>query len=124
MGNTRGRVAAPRDAEGALKLAGKIYVKHQADGAASPLTQLEDYKWEHIGPNVLRAQELHELAEKLKAQMEAAYRDRDALMPDILGVTNSSKGLLKAKFSKTPKRLGDWGFDVDDTPRQKKGAES
>ncbi len=123
MATTKGRVVSPRNVEGVLKLAGKIYSRHQADGPESPLHHLEDFNWAQIGPDVARAQQLHDLAESLKAQMEAAYRDRDALMKGIAGVTSSSRGLLKARFSKTPKRLGDWGFEVDDTVKVKKPQE-
>ena len=41
-------------------------------------------------------------------------------MPDILSVTNASKAMLKGMFSKSPKRLGDWGYEVDDRPKAKK----
>ncbi len=117
---TKGRVSVPKNVPDALSLAKKVFQKHTADGATSPLNELEDYKWSSIGPNIALAQAKHDQAEKLKEQMEQAYRDRDAFMPDIVGATNSSKGLLKAKFAKTPKRLGDWGYEVDDTPKAKK----
>lgn len=118
---TKGRVAIPRDVPGALALAAKVYKKHLDDGSKSPLSQLEDHNWDVTGPKIALAQAKHEEAEKLKEQMEQAYRDRDAYMPDIVDTTNASKTLLKGKFSKNPKRLGDWGYEVDDTPKAKKG---
>lgn len=119
---TKGRVSVPKNVPGALTLAAKVYKKHTDDGATSPLNELEDYKWSNIGPNIELAQKKHDQAEAFKEQMEQAYRDRDAYMPDIIGVTNASKGLLKSKFAKTPKRLGDWGYQVDDSPKAKKAA--
>ncbi len=121
---TKGRVAVPKNVPGALALAAKVYKKHIDDGTSSPLNELEDYKWTNIGPNVILAQAKHDEAERLKEQMEQAYRDRDAYLPDIVGITNASKAMLKSKFAKNPKRLGDWGYEVDDTPRAKKAAKA
>ncbi|WP_207896533.1 hypothetical protein [Flaviaesturariibacter flavus] len=52
--------------------------------------------------------------------MEIAYRERDLLMGDIDGIIASSRDVLKGVHKKNPKRLGEWGFTVDDTPKQKK----
>lgn len=52
--------------------------------------------------------------------MEEAYRDRDLVLPEIIEILLVSKSLLKAAYSKKPKKLGEWGFTVDDTPKTKK----
>ena len=52
--------------------------------------------------------------------MEAAYRERDLLIPAIDEALKSSRNLLKALYSKNPKRLSEWGFEVDDTVKAPK----
>jgi hypothetical protein len=39
-----------------LELADKVYGKHTAGGAASPLNTLTDYDWAKIGPTIAKAQ--------------------------------------------------------------------
>ena len=57
----------------------------------------------------------HKEAEELKGKMEAAYRERDLLIPAIEEILKSSRNLLKALNAKNPKRMTEWGFNVDDT---------
>ena len=52
--------------------------------------------------------------------MEEAYRNRDALLAPIDDIVRGSSAYLKGKYSKNPKKLGDWGYPVDDTPKVKK----
>ena len=47
--------------------------------------------------------------------MEAAYRERDLFIPAIEEILKSSRNLLKALNAKNPKRMAEWGFNVDDT---------
>lgn len=49
--------------------------------------------------------------------MEVAYRERDLLIPAIDETLKSSRNLLKALNAKNPKRLSEWGFEVDDTAK-------
>jgi hypothetical protein len=56
-------------------------------------------------------------AETLKGQMEAAYRERDLLLPPIDEILKGSRNLLKALNAKNPKRITEWGFSVDDTAK-------
>ena len=53
-----------------------------------------------------------------KRKMEEAYRQRDLLLPDISDITRTSIGLLKKIYSKNPKKLGDYGIDIDDSKRK------
>ena len=57
--------------------------------------------------------------------MEQAFAEADIMMKPIKAINNSSKKLLKGKFAANPKKMGDWGYDVDDSPvkpRAKKSA--
>ena len=117
---TKGRVAIPTNVEENLQLAGKVYEKHKKDGASSILNNLDDMDWNVVGPNIALCLQKHLEAEDLKRKMEEAYRTRDLYLPQLNELLRASKGVLKAVFSKNTKKLGEWGFSVDDSPKVKK----
>lgn len=114
------RIVIPTNVGELLKLATRIYKKHLADGKNSVLRNLTDYNWDEVGPNLELAAAKHEEAEDLKRRAELAYRERDRLMGDIPGLIRATRDLLKGIFSKTIKKLIEWGFEVNDTPRPSK----
>ena len=107
----------PRNPEGMLNLADKVYSKHVADGINSDLNNLDDtmYNWAKVGPTIPACLALHVNAEALKAAMEKTYRERDALLAVIDSNVKGSSTYLKGKYT-NPKKLGEWGFEIDDTP--------
>ena len=115
MANTKGRITISTNPVQMLDLAAKIFAKHVADGETSPLNTLSDYDWGKTGPTIADALAKHKEAEELKGKMEAAYRERDLLIPSIEEILKSSRNLLKALNAKNPKRMAEWGFNVDDT---------
>lgn len=115
-GKTSGRIVATRNAEDIVALAKAIYKKHQADDKDSILHLLEDVKWSDVGPTIEAAAEQAKLAADLKRQMEEAFAKRDEMLAPIIAANNASKKLLKGKYASNPKKLGEWGFDVDNTP--------
>jgi len=119
MANTRGRIKNSTNPAEILEVSATVYAKHLSEGNRSQLNSLVDYDWSDVGPTIEMAKAKHALAEKLKGEMEAAYRERDLLMPPIVKILKASKNLLKAINSKNPKRLTEWGFSVDDTPKSK-----
>ncbi len=119
---TPGRIKRPASPKKLLDLAAAIYQKHLADGSASPLYNLEGINWDEIGPMAIQASEHHNKAEEHKRKMEEEYRSRDNLIIHITQANNATKALLKAIFPKNPKKLGDWGYDIDDSiPTKKNG---
>ena len=114
------RVIIPSNAEKLLALAKQVYQKHTADGDASPLKVLSDFNWEDNGPRIDEAEALNERAKSLLKEAERVFEQRDALLRPITGTVRSSSRTLKGIHRASPKRLGDWGFTVDDTPRSKK----
>ena len=120
MAKTSGRIAISRNIGKMLGTATKVYGKHVADGDTSQLKVLEGNPWNTIGPTIETALAKHNEAEELKGKMEAAYRERDLLIPAIDEALKSSRNLLKALYAKNPKRLSEWGFEVDDTRAPKK----
>ena len=119
MSTTKGRVLISRNPEGLLKLAARVYNKHLADGLTSELNNLDEteYDWVKTGPTIEPCLQLHDKAEAFKAQMEQTYRQRDVLLQNIDHHVKGSSTYLKGKYSKSPKKLGEWGFQVDDTPK-------
>lgn len=99
----------------ALALAALVYAKHQADGASSPLKAIAE--WVKVGPTIATAADTQMQIEAMEKQIEKLYETRDALLPDILDVTQRSRTLLGSIYKKAPRTLGDWGYTVDDTPR-------
>jgi hypothetical protein len=120
---TKGRIAIPKNIEEHLDLASSVYNKHLADGEASLLKNLADYDWTVLGPKIAECLAKHKEAEECKRKMEDAYKERDLMFPEIEEAVRAGKAMLKGVFSKNPKKLGEWGFNVDDTPKTKKPKE-
>ncbi|HEX3007157.1 MAG TPA: hypothetical protein VHO90_06030 [Bacteroidales bacterium] len=120
MAKEQFRVPIPKGAEKLLKLGSAVYKKHVADGTASPLNAMTDYKWETEGPKLALAQAKQEEAEKLMKEVEKVYKERDLLLANIPATLRASKSILLGINSQNPKRLGDWGFIVDSTPPTEK----
>ena len=108
------RIDIPRNVEELLDLASDVHKKHLADGEASPLKSLQDYDWAVEGPKIQLALVKHKEAESLRRQMELAYKERDKLIGNVEGIVKSSRDVLKGVYSKTVKKLGEWGFDIKD----------
>jgi hypothetical protein len=115
--NAKMRVPIPRNAEEVLLLAEKVYNKHLQLGKESPLNAMEDYSWATDGPKIAEAMAFHKKAEDLKKLMENAYKERDLLVNSIDPTTKASRDVLTGIYRKNMKRMGDWGFTVDDTPK-------
>jgi hypothetical protein len=103
-----------------LTLADKVYQKHLDEKTTSPLLILEGTDWSVIGPTIEKAQALHREAELHKGLMEKAYRERDLLTPPISKALQASRNLLKAINKDNPKRLTEWGFEIDDSVKKVK----
>ena len=116
MARTKGRISIPQNINKKFDIADKVVAKHNADGNSSPLNQLTTCDWSKIIPAVEAAKNWHKQAEDFKKKMENAYRERDLLMPIINDMLKHSRNYLKGLFPDNPKRLGGWGFEVDDTP--------
>ncbi len=117
---TKGRVTISANARESLALAKSVYTKHLADADKSVLLALDGLDWAVTGPKIDPCLAKHEEAETLSRKAEEAYRQRDASLAEIIEIVRASKNLLKGKYSKNPKALGDWGYQVDDTPPVKK----
>ena len=113
----KGRVVISKNIEELLKLAQAVSNKHKALGKKSPLSVLP---WSSILPRIDKAIEQHRLAEKLRRDMEKAYKSRNKNIPAIRDILQRSRDLLKGIYRNEMKKLGDFGFTVDSTPKRKK----
>ena len=120
MARTRGRIAISKNPKDNLDLALKIFQKHNELGDQSPLNILEDIDWAVTGPKAEVALKSHDLAEFHKAESEKNYAERDRNITDVAEALRQSIALLKASFGNNPKKLADWGVNVDDSPKAKK----
>lgn len=114
------RVVIPSNPEKAIALAKLVNQKHTDDGADSPLNVLKDHNWIDNGPKIAEADTLNEEAKKLEKQVEKIYKERDALLKPIKDTLRASSKTLLGIYASSPKKLGDWGFEVNDTPQKKK----
>ena len=114
------RVIIPTKVLDFLSLAGRILAKHEKDGANSPLKVLNENSWEELGSLIGPCQKLHEEAEELKRQAEEKYSERDALLQKIRAGVTATRDVLLGINQENPKRLIDWGYEVDDTPKKPK----
>jgi hypothetical protein len=117
---TTGRIEISANVTDGLKLAQNVYDKHLADGNRSILAELDGMDWAVTGPRIAPCLANHTESEALTKKAEELYLKRDADFAAITEIVRASKNILKGKFTKNPKALGDWGFTVDDTPKPKK----
>jgi hypothetical protein len=123
MSKSTVRVEVPRNPEKVMELATKITTKHAADGATSPLNALSDDNWTDNGPRLTQAKDLNTQAKQLEKDVENLYKQRDLLLKPVIDTVKASRDLLLGANKKNPKKLGDWGFVVNDSPKAKKKEE-
>ena len=114
------RINIPKNPGDKIKLAKAIKTKHTAAGAASPLNGLD---MADFGNKTDTADTENQNADKFYKAAEKATQDRDL----ALGGDNPPKGtvdwylraardVLGGLNKGNEKKLGDWGFEVDDSP--------
>ncbi|RYZ20475.1 MAG: hypothetical protein EOO16_16555 [Chitinophagaceae bacterium] len=119
MANKNPRIPIPRDPEGLLALAVAVKAKHDALGAASPLQAMEDYNWSQVGALLTTTDDLQDRISDMEKKLEELYAERNRHLPVIKGALTSSRNVLKGIYAQNMKKLGEWGYTVDHTPRKK-----
>jgi len=117
MAKNNVRIKMPRNADDLLKLANLVYAKHTADGDKSPLNLLDDYNWTNNGDKITQAQTLQNQAKQMEKDLEGLYKQRDLLLDPVDLTVKASRDLLLGVYKANYKKLGDWGFEVDDSPK-------
>ncbi|TCZ70461.1 hypothetical protein [Flaviaesturariibacter aridisoli] len=120
MANTNPRIRIPQDPKGLLALAGDVSAQHVLLGAASPLNAMEDNNWTQVLPDLQKATSLQEKITAMERQLEELYGERNRYLPAIKGAVTASRDALKGTYAKNLKKLGEFGFTVDHTPKAKK----
>ena len=116
MATHRTRVNIPHKAQDLLKLAQTIQAKDAELGNQSPLGFLD---WGSKLDVINQALAAQEEAESLRRQMESAYEQRDILVKEITGWVRQSRDILKGVYRQEMRKLGDFGFTVDSSPRKR-----
>ena len=111
------RINIPAGESDVIALANSIKTKHQSDGNSSPISGLE---WVIIGPKIDQAVALDDEIQQLEKQVEQLIQQRSRLTPDIREFVRSSRDVLQGIYRATMRKLMDWGFSVDDTPKAPK----
>jgi hypothetical protein len=111
------RVKIPKNKDAAIKLAQSILQKHQADGAASPLAALNIAD---MTAKTATADTQNQLSAKLYRDAETATQNCDLAVgtdfttPGTVNTYNTSvRDLLLGIYKGNEQKLGDWGFEVD-----------
>ncbi len=111
------RVKIPKNKDAAIKLAQAILQKHQADGAASPLAALNIAD---MTAKTGTADTQNQLSAKLYRDAETATQScnlavgADFTTPGTVNYYNTSaRDLLLGIYKGNEQKLGDWGFEVD-----------
>ena len=120
MPNPKIRINIPKNPAEKIALAQKVNGKHVADGNTSPLKLMQGNSWDTVGPVADECYHVHGQAEEMSRKAEELYRQRDAMLLKIDDALKSSRDLLMGVYRSEPKKLGEWGFEVDDTPRPAK----
>ncbi len=107
------RVDIPNDPSAVIALLKKIREKHTADGAKSPLAGMD---WTLISKTLDDADLHDQAADKAKRTVEKEYRERDTNVPVVEQAVRSARDILLALNADNTKTLGDWSFDVTDSP--------
>jgi hypothetical protein len=111
------KVEIPRTPNELLSLAETIYQKHLTDAANSPLKIIQDYDWNVVGATVATALQAHKNAEQLWKDSERYYKERDLLILNLTQIVKDSRDVLTGVYPTNLKKLGDWGYTVDDSPK-------
>src|SRR5690606_12623438 len=115
-------------ADDLLTLGNQIYSKHQADGAASPLNEFDMAQFGTLLSNA-NAFELEAKQPTRNKETNFPLRDnapglgngkRDSRSKTLLYYVTAVRNVLLGIHKSREKHLGQWGFEVDDSPRKKK----
>jgi hypothetical protein len=117
---TNARVTIPVNAGELIDLCVSIAAEHKELAKDSPLSILD---WEEVNPIITEADELDDKIGDLNRELEKLTQRRKTLIekPGGLGdFARQSRDVLSGVYRNEMKRLGDFGFDVNDSPKAKK----
>lgn len=114
------RINIPKNPEALIKLAKDIKAKHVEDGDDSPLNGLD---MEAFAVQTDKADKQNEAADKNYKAAEKATQNRDIALGtkkapkgSVMHFVRSIRDILEGTHKGNERTLGDWGFEVDDSP--------
>ena len=119
----KARVGIPINLGELIDLCVSIGKANTKQGAASPLSIL---KWDKISPMIEEADELDDKIVELSRELEKLTQRRKTLVEKADGLgdfARQARDILTGVYRNEMKKLGDFGFDVNDSPKAKKTAE-
>ncbi len=111
------RIIIPTAAADLIELAVEIQDQHTSLAKNSPLT-LPD--WEEASPQIKDASDVQDKINKMNKDLEKLVQRRNNLIDPIGHFVRSLRDILSGVYRSEMRKLGDFGFQVDDTPKQKK----
>ncbi len=108
------RIPIPVDPSETIRLLRTVKDKHTALAAASPLGGLE---WDKIEPALTNAEEQDTLSDQLYRDAEKATKERNLNMPVVNEAVRAARDVLLGVYRSNPKKAGDFGFTVNDSPK-------
>jgi len=109
------RVVLPVNTYAFLALVQRILKKHNEEGQDSPLAMLMKASVEEKRARCL---EVQQRAEALRREVEQLMGEKNRLQKELLGTVRSARDILLGIYAQSPKDLGEWGFEVNDTPQK------
>lgn len=111
------RITIPVNAGDLIDLAVAIEEQHLELEKESPLSLLD---WKTASGQVKEAQEVQKQINKLSKELEKLTERRNNLIGPLGDFVRSSRDILSGVYRAEMKKLSDFGFEVDDSPKAKK----
>ena len=109
------RITIPTDPTEIITLAKAIHDKHIALGENTPLGGI---KWDDFAPRITQAKGFDDDADRLRKESEQSREKRDNLLPGLSDLVRSARDILSGTYRSELRRLEDFGYRVDDTPKR------
>jgi len=116
MSKSSVRVILPTNIYAFLGLVQRLTKKHEEEGPASPLTVLNKVSWEEVENKRKQCFEVQQRAEALRLEMEQLTEEKNQLRKELLDIIRASRGILLSVNAQNPEILGEWGFEVSQSP--------
>jgi hypothetical protein len=119
----KARITIPVSPRDLINLCQAIGAEHKDQGKDSPLSIL---KWDEINPRIAEADEVESKVTELNRELDKLIERRNTLIETPEGLADfarQSRDILSGVYRNEMKKLGDFGFEVTDSPKAKKISE-
>ena len=116
----KARVSIPVNPGDLIDLCVAIAAENKDQGKDSPLSILD---WAEFNPIIVEANDLDDKITNMSRELEKLTQRRKTLVEKTDGLADfarQSRDVLSGVFRNEMKKLGDFGFDVNDSPKPKK----